>query len=123
MIAVACPPRKFVVSFLGDDVAASRVRDIFRSNLDRLLEERRVKGITAEKLAEKIGVKAQKLSQWRNGEYFPRAEQIDKIADALEINVESLFRENVVVETRDLDAAVHELASALGYRLSKKGDA
>jgi transcriptional regulator with XRE-family HTH domain len=119
LLALQSAPRKLVVSLLGDDVAASRVRDIFRSNLDRLLAEKRAAGVDAKTIAARMGIGATKLSQWRIGEAFPRPEQIDRIAEALGVKAESLFRENVIVETRDLDAAIRELAALLGYRLSK----
>jgi len=88
-------------------VAAS-VRENFGANLRRLLADaRRDTGMTQETFAEKLGVLPQKVSQWKAG-VFPRPEQIDAIAAALDVPAAELFR--------DREAAVENLISELAKR-------
>jgi transcriptional regulator with XRE-family HTH domain len=69
------------------------VRATFSRNLDILLHIERVRGRKALTIAEEIGVRGTLLSLWRRGHSFPRAEQIDKLSEALNVKPEVFFRE------------------------------
>lgn len=57
----------------------------------RLQKIRKSKGLTQEKLAEKIGVDTPHISNIERGKYFVTAETLENIATALEIDVRDLF--------------------------------
>lgn len=110
-----------VVLDAGGDVAASRVRALFSQNLSRFLHIEKMHGRDAKTVAEDLGVTPNLLSLWRRGLSFPRAEQIDKLAEVLGVKPESFFRENVVTGGQDLEDALFELARSLGYEVIKPG--
>lgn len=55
-------------------------------NFQKLKEARRKKGLTQEQLAKKIGVNRSVISKYESGMIEPSVTQIEKIADALEVN-------------------------------------
>lgn len=65
-------------------------RHIFIQNLKFY---RKKAGLTQEKLAEKIGMSTSYIGDMEARERFPSAETIDKIADALDVPVSTLFDE------------------------------
>ncbi len=60
----------------------------FGNNLKRLRES---KNLTQEELAELIGVEYQTISRIETGLYFTSYENLQKIAQALNINISDLF--------------------------------
>ena len=66
------------------------IRHIFIQNLKYY---RKQAGLTQEKLAEKIGMSTSYIGDMEARERFPSAETIDKLADALDIPVSTLFGE------------------------------
>ncbi len=65
-------------------------RHIFIQNLKFY---RKQAGLTQEKLAEKIGMSTSYIGDLEARERFPSAETIDKIADALDVSISTLFGE------------------------------
>lgn len=64
---------------------------------------REAKEMTQAQLAEKLGVKWTQISQWERGERNPKIETLEKIADALQIDVRVL-RNNPGNQTAKRDA-------------------
>ena len=52
---------------------------------------RKLHRLTQEKLAEVVGVDATSISSIETGKYFPSAENLSRIANALNVNVADLF--------------------------------
>lgn len=52
---------------------------------------RKLHRLTQEKLAEVVGVDATSISSIETGKYFPTAENLSRIANALKVNVADLF--------------------------------
>ena len=57
----------------------------------RIQELRKSKGITQSKLAELINVEVVTLSRIENGSRFPKKENIQNIANALNVRIKDLF--------------------------------
>lgn len=58
---------------------------------NRLKEIRKAKGYTQEQIAEKIGIEPPNMSKLEKGAHFPLPENIEKIANALDVNIKDLF--------------------------------
>ena len=54
---------------------------------NKIKKARKSKGLTQEKLGEKIGVSAAMIAAWENGKRNPKSETIEKIANALDVPV------------------------------------
>lgn len=65
--------------------------DIKKTVGKRVQEFRKQKGLTQEQLAETIGIDTISLSKIETGRNYPTAENISKIAEALEVNVYEFF--------------------------------
>lgn len=52
---------------------------------------RKLKKITQEKLAERVGIEINSISSIETGKYFPSPDNIVKIAEALDISISTLF--------------------------------
>lgn len=57
----------------------------------RLREVRKSKKTTQKELAEQIGIKQNSYSDWENGKTEPSFENLVKLADLLEVSLDSLF--------------------------------
>ena len=66
----------------------SKMKKPFRYNLGRL---RIAKGLSQEKLAEKISVARQTVSKWENGETYPSTEHILLLAGVLNCGIDDLI--------------------------------
>lgn len=65
----------------------------------RLIQTRKLKGLTQSQLAQRLGFKGkQSVANWENGHSTPTLTTAMKIADILDVNVEFLFG-HVVQET------------------------
>lgn len=58
---------------------------------NRIKNLRKSKGITQEKLAEVINMDITSLSKIETGRNYPLAETVEKIAEALDIDIDKLF--------------------------------
>jgi len=75
----------------------------------RLTELRKAKGLSQEKVAELIDISITSLSQIETGDHFPKPETLEKIADALKINVKDLFNfqeSNLSEMTREINKKI-----------------
>jgi transcriptional regulator with XRE-family HTH domain len=57
----------------------------------RIQEIRKSKNITQEYMAEMVGIETVSLSNIERGKYYPTAENLNKIIEALQIEPEELF--------------------------------
>ncbi len=60
---------------------------------ERISKERKRKDLTQEKLAEMLGVSPQAVSSWERDEYLPDTKNLIALADALDVSLDSLLRE------------------------------
>ncbi|MBQ8458974.1 helix-turn-helix transcriptional regulator [bacterium] len=64
-----------------------------KENFGKRLRELRTKqGITQEKFSEIIGIQPENYSRIENGLSFPKPENIEKIALALDVGIDELFK-------------------------------
>lgn len=69
---------------------------------------RKLKNLTQEQLAERVGVDSTSICSVENGKYFPTAENISKIAAALNINISDLFYfENLVTPEDNYNSIIN----------------
>lgn len=64
------------------------LKKLFGQNLQKY---RKLRRFTQEALAEKVGVDATSISSIETGKFFPTADNLQKIANALNIKFETLF--------------------------------
>ncbi len=64
------------------------LKKMFGQNLQKY---RKLRRFTQESLAEKVGVDATSISSIETGKFFPTADNLQKIANALNIKLETLF--------------------------------
>lgn len=91
---------------------------------DNLKNQRKVKGLSQEELAIKVGVVRQTISKWEKGLSVPDSEMLIEIAEALDISVNVLLGETVLAEetqkeNSDLKAISSKL-EVLNEQLAKK---
>lgn len=58
---------------------------------EKIQEQRKLKGLTQDELAEKLGVTAQAVSKWERGTSMPDVALLPEIANIFEITIDSLF--------------------------------
>ena len=58
---------------------------------EKLKELRLQHGLTQAQLGEKVGVKQNTFTNWENGKREPSFENLVKLADLLEVSLDSLF--------------------------------
>jgi transcriptional regulator with XRE-family HTH domain len=82
----------------------------------RIRELMEARGLTQKRLAELAGVGPEQVSHWLAGRYVPSTASIRRLAQALEVSADTLFREST--EPEDAHAAsvasVAKLARTLG---------
>ena len=61
---------------------------------ERITKARKNRGLTQEKLAEIPGVSPQAVSSWERDEYLPDTKNLIALADALDVTLDSLLRED-----------------------------
>jgi transcriptional regulator with XRE-family HTH domain len=108
----------------GSDVA---LRAQFASNLRALLFKKKLRQLD---LAKAIGASKSAVSSWLTMNTWPSPEQLDAIADYLEVSVYDLMRSPEVSEKErealSSDAQVKrfiEMMESVGYKLVKVGPA
>lgn len=79
----------------------------------RIKELRERKKLTQEKLAEKVGLDLQTISRIETGYYFTSFENLEKLADALDVTMADLFNFGHVKPKEELIKEINtELASS-----------
>lgn len=66
------------------------------SNIARF---RKACGLTQDQLAEKVGISAQAVSKWENGQTYPDIAVLPQLADIFGVSVDDLFSKPPAVET------------------------
>lgn len=74
---------------------------------DKLIEERKNKGLSQEQLAEKLGVSRQAISRWEAGNALPDVNNLKKLSKLFEVSMDYLLNDNFVKEG-DVKAVMHE---------------
>lgn len=83
---------------------------------NRIKELRSKKRMTQFELAEAVGIDSKHLSHIETGRSFPKALLIEKLADKLDINIDSFFEFQVLMEREKLmELIIKDL-----YQLSDK---
>ena len=78
----------------------------------RLKELRNKKGITQYQLAELVGIDPKHMSHIETGRSFPKADLIEKFAEALNVDYTKLFRTEHLQSRKILIAKINELLKA-----------
>ncbi|MGI6157240.1 MAG: helix-turn-helix domain-containing protein [Saccharofermentanales bacterium] len=60
---------------------------------------RKACGLTQDQLAERVGVSAQAVSKWENGQSYPDIATLPKLADIFDVSMDDLFSKPVTAET------------------------
>ena len=60
---------------------------------ERIKEARKVKGLSQEKLADKLGVSFQAVSSWETGKFIPDSDHLPALAKVLDLSLDALFTE------------------------------
>lgn len=68
----------------------NKVKEIFSKNLNQCLKDKKM---TASEVAKKINVSRTIVCQWRSGNKFPRSNQLEQLAEALEKPIHWFFEE------------------------------
>lgn len=108
-----------------DEVAAS-IRQRFRENISRILDDLRGRGVTQKAIAEALGKDPSAVTQLKSGKWFPSADETDRLLEVLNrfsdkpVDYEDLFRnpDKQADATRSL---IEELAKRAGYKLIPDG--
>lgn len=92
----------------------------------RLVQLRKEKGYTQSELADKIGVSNKSVSRWETGEGYPDISVLVDLADALDVSVDALLRDDVGyhdIEKKDLEEYlpfIIAICGFLGYHIMVK---
>jgi len=92
----------------------TNIKEIFAANLK---ENRRKKGLTQEKLAEKADISLRYIAMLELGKSFPSGEMLEKLAKALDIQAFQLF-----YPLATLDGALHHLEQSILTKIEKTLD-
>lgn len=79
---------------------------------EKLMKER---GVKAAEVSRQTGVPTQTLSAWKKGDYIPKADKIQKIAEYFEVPV-SYFYEEDIIPGYYYDDDVAELAEQMALK-------
>jgi len=93
-------------------------REMFGKNLKRLMKLRR---ITVNELAKKMGVQVSMISRWRSGANLPTS-YLDQLANALRVDIYEFFidTKNQPEHPTTIEDWVEALANSIGYELRPK---
>lgn len=81
---------------------------------DRIKEFRKAKGITQAELAQKTNISLSNISKYESGNRTPKTEYLLKIAEALDVNIDSLLNIRAKGE-RAFDDLLEELGCSFVY--------
>ncbi len=100
-------------------MANDRVRELLSYNLRKLRTE---KELSQEELAEKVNSTRKTISLYERCYSFPSSERLEALADALEVSIADLFREEGESPKYDYkfsDAAIDDAVQVLKERLKR----
>ncbi len=75
----------------------------------KIKELRKQKHWTQEHLSELVGINPKSLLRIENGQTFPLVETLEKIADALEVQIADLFINHNLKDTEDLKKYIYNV--------------
>ncbi len=76
----------------------------------RIQELRKIRGLTQDQLSEKVGIDAKHISRIEVGRSFPSLDTLDKLANALKVELSSFFEfDHKAKGTRELKKVINEL--------------
>jgi transcriptional regulator with XRE-family HTH domain len=76
-----------------------------------------MRGRTAAQIAASVEVSPQVMSRWRAGRALPRAEQLDKLAEVLGVDVEVFFSRSGLSSDSTPQTMLQRLAEFYGARI------
>lgn len=85
------------------------LKKLFGQNVQKY---RKYRNLTQEKLAELIGVDVTSISSIETGKYFPSADNLTKIVDALKIQIADLFEFDSLHSNDEIYSDIISLISA-----------
>ncbi len=78
----------------------------------RIQELRKIRGLTQDQLSEKVGIDAKHISRIEVGRSFPSLDTLEKLANALKVELSSFFEfDDKAKDTRELKKVINELLS------------
>lgn len=83
------------------------IREIFRSNLNELMERR---DVSQADISRDLGIPQATVSSWCVGTKFPRIDIMQRLADYLGVNISALTKEDGMQDAVDMDRleAMHQ---------------
>lgn len=84
----------------------------------RISELRREKGITQEKMSERLGITSQAVSKWENDISYPDILQLPKIAQMLGVTVDELISGETKKDTRLLSKEQRKHIDDMMFRIN-----
>lgn len=81
---------------------------------EKLIDQRRRRGLSQEQLADRLGVTRQSVSKWESGQATPELPKLIALADLFEVSVDYLVRDNLdkppaSAETAQLERKLEQL--------------
>ncbi|MBU4258399.1 MAG: helix-turn-helix domain-containing protein [Desulfobacteraceae bacterium] len=75
----------------------------------RIKELRKAKGLSQEKLSEKVGIDSKHLSRIEVGKSYPSLDTLEKIANALHVEIKDLFEFIHLSPSKELTDSISKL--------------
>jgi len=75
----------------------------------RIKELRKAKGLSQEKLSEKVGIDSKHLSRIEVGKSYPSLDTLEKIANALHVEIKDLFEFIHLSPSKELPDSISKL--------------
>ncbi|THJ20151.1 MAG: helix-turn-helix transcriptional regulator [Nitrospira sp. CG24D] len=89
------------------------MKDLLRKLGARIKEERKVRGLTQEQLAEKVEITPRYLSRLEGGQQSPSIETLTKLAGIFEIELQELFDFHHIGTPKELRARLSKFMNEL----------
>ena len=89
------------------------MKDLLRKLGARIKEERKVRGLTQEQLAEKVEITPRYLSRLEGGQQSPSIETLTKLAGIFEIELQELFDFHHIGTPKELRAKLSKFLNEL----------
>lgn len=87
---------------------------------ERIKQARKAAGLTQKELGDKLGITYQQIGQYENGKRKPKLETLQRIADALEIEMLSLLTKEYITQTDITQRDFHDWIDTIGETKSDK---
>ena len=87
---------------------------------EKIKQARKEAGLTQKELGDKLGITYQQIGQYENGKRKPKLETLQRIADALEIEMLSLLTKEYITQTDITQKDFHDWIDTLGETKSDR---